>query len=636
MSDDQIDERRRRVLQAAAAAGVSVTLAGCSSGGDGDGEGTPGTDATDSVDEEFAPQGPGDRSWITGTTSGAQSLNPLAISDEATNNRLDLLYDPGSVTIDGLEFEGRMIEEYEIADDFTAATYRLRDDLEWGADYGQVTADDYVSFVRDIALGGPDMRTGVVGYSQTSSYILGGEPIEIEKLGKLEFRVNLPQSRGFWLSEDPIRTAYVLPADLIEKYKPFEQREVNGNQANVITQIGQDEAIVEGDLSGNLGPFNFESWDKGQKLVVSRNEDYYLSGTELDGLGAAGPNLEEYTYQVFDEQSTAYSAVRAGDITTTGVEGRKVEDVSQSDGVSIFESDFGEGTFFLSLNHRVNGWAPIRESREVRQAFAHLIDKNTLVDQIFSGYGDPIGTFHEAWGPFYPDDLPTFETGIEPAKEKFANGTGSDYGYDGDTFLGPDGEQVELKMVIDNTQQTPEIVGNYIKQRLGEAGIAVTIGGTSFGKIIANYLQNSVENNPNYDGEPSFQASGFNNGAYDEAIGKNSWDLIYGVGFSGNPFTPWGTIRALLPEQSQFNFMGYRPDFDVSGTATAAATASSEEGTRENMNELFTFLARDQPLTWLFSPQATVAYRRPVEGLPEPDSFWDRPDARTIGLRTTE
>jgi peptide/nickel transport system substrate-binding protein len=625
MPGDTVDLRRRRLLEAATAAGLSVTLAGCTGGDDGG----------DGSESDFSPQGPGDRQWIDGTTSGGQSLNPLKISDEATENRLDLLYDPGSVTIDGLEFEGRLLSNFELSSDSTTATYEIRDGLQWGADYGQVTADDYVSFVRNIALGGPDSKTGVVGYSQTSSYMPGGEPIEIEKLGKLEFRVTLPQSRGFWLSEDPIRTALILPADLIESYMPFEKREVNGEEANVVAQIGQDEAITDGSLSGNLGPFNLDSWDKGQKLVVSRNEDYYLSGTELDGLGQAGPNIESYTYQVFDEQSTAYSAVRSGDITRTSVEGRKVDEVSQSDGVDIFESEFGEGTFFLSLNHRVNGWAPIRRSREVRQAFAHLIDKSTLVDQIFEGYGDPIGTFHESWGPFYPDDLPTFEPSVETAREKFASGTGSDFGYDGDTLLGPDGEQVELKLVIDNTQKTPEIVGNYVKQRLGEAGIAATIEGTSFGKIISNYLQNSVENNANYSGEPSYQASGFNNGAFDEAIGKNSWDLIYGVGFSGNPFTPWGTIRALLPTESQFNFMGYTPDFDVSGTATAAATASSPEGTRENMNELFTFLAKDQPLTWLFSPRATIAFRKPVEGLPEPDSFWDRPDSRAIGLRTT-
>ncbi|ERG97537.1 MAG: bacterial extracellular solute-binding protein [Haloquadratum sp. J07HQX50] len=617
VTERDIDDRRRRILQAVAASGVSVALAGCSS------RSTP--------DDSFEAQGPGDRAWITGTTSGAQSLNPLAVSDEATNNRLNLLYDPGSVTVDGLEFEGRMLADYEISSDSKSATYVLRDDLEWGAGYGQVTADDYISFVNDIVFGG-----GVVGYSQTSSYVLGGEQVEIEKLGKLEFRLNLPESRGYWLVEDPLRTARPLPQSLIEKYKPFEKREVNGNQATVLTQIGQDEAVVNAELSGNLGPFNYESWEKGQKLVVSKNDDYYLAGEKIGGLGEAGPHTDDYTYQVFDEQSTAYSAARAGDITSTGVEGRKVDEVSQSDGIQVFETEFGEGTFFLSLNHRVNGWRPIRESREVRQAFAHLIDKNVLVDQIFDGFGDSISTFHERWGPFYPDEVPEFETSLELAQEKFANGAGSDYGYDGDTYVGPDGEQVELTLVINNTSQTAEIVGNYVKQQLGQVGIATNIEGGSFDNLLSNYLAADVQNNPNYDGDPSFEAGRYNGGAYDEAIGQNSYDLLYGVGFSGNPFSPWGTIKSLLPEQANFNFMGYNPDFDIEGTVNDAATASGQEETQEIMTELFTFLANEQPLTWLFNPHDTIAYRRGVDNLPDPDSFWDTPGVRTNRLTTME
>lgn len=628
MSNDlverRINKRRRRLLEAVAAGGASVALAGCTSGDD------TATEAETTEANTFEAQGPGDRKWIGGTTSPAQSLNPLAVSDEANNNRLDLLYDGGSVTIDGLEFEGRFLADYVISSDSSSATYVLRDDLEWGAGYGQVTADDYVSFVNDIVFGG-----SAVGYSQTESYVLGGEQVSIEKLGKLEFRLNLPESRGYWLVEDPLRGATPVPQELVEKYKPLEKREVNGNQATVLTQIGQDEAVVEGDLSGNLGPFNYESWDKGNKLVVTKNDDYYLTGEEIEG-GEAGPYTDDFTYQVFDEASTAYSAARAGDITSIGVEGRKVDEVSQSDGIQVFNTEFGEGTFFLTLNHRVNGWRPIRESQEVRQAFAHLIDSTVLVDQIFDGFGDSISTFHERWGPFYPDEVPTFEASLDLAREKLANGTGSDYGYDGETYVGPDGEQLELTLAINNTTRTGEIVGNYVKQQLGEVGIATSIQGDNFTGLLTNYLGTSVDNNPNYDGEPSFNSGRYNGGAYDEAVGANSFDLLYGVGFSGNPFSPWSTINALLPQEASFNFMGYDPDFDIKGTVNEAATASTQEKTQAKMKELFTFLASDQPLTWLFSPHDTVAYRKGVDNLPDPDSFWDRPNVRTNQLTSTE
>ncbi|MFB6119189.1 ABC transporter substrate-binding protein [Halosegnis sp.] len=638
MSEDTIDQRRRRLLQGVAASGISVTLAGCSSGGQGTGtETSEETDTSTPTQESFEPQGPGDREWITGTTSGAQSLNPVNISDEATTNRLNLLYDPGSVTIEGLEFEGRMLSDYQISDDSTTVTYTIREGLQWGADYGEVTADDYIEFLNTIVYGDRGKESRPVGYTQTDSYLLGGERIQVEKLGKREFRATLPQSRGFWLVEDPLRTAYILPADLIKKYKPVKKRKVNGKKANVITQIGQDPAVKEATLSGNLGPFNFESWKKGQKLVVSKNEDYYLTGTELDGLGPAGPNIEKFTYQVFDEQSTAYSALKAGDITATGVESRKIEEIDGTDSAKVWESKFGTGVFYLNLNHRVNGWAPIRESRQVRQAFAHVIDKNTLIEQIFQGHANPASTFHPNWGPFYPDQIQTFEPSIEKAKQKFENGTGSDYTYDGDTFIGPNGEQVELTLVINNTRKSGKIQGNYIKQRLGEAGIAVNIEGTNFTKQLTQYLQNSVENNPNYSGEPSYNSGPYNAGAYDEAIGKNQWDILQGVGFSAAPFSPWQIIDLVLTEQGTFNYIGYTTDdYDFSSAIQEATTAEDPETTREIMADMFQFLAKDQPLTWLFNDNSSIGYRNAVSGLPEADSFWDRPSVRTLNLRSAE
>lgn len=618
---------RRRFLGALGVGSVAG-LAGCSGGSGG---------GTETVQAE----GPGDRRWIAGSTSSAQSLNPLNISDEATSNRLGLLYDGGSVTVDGEDgpaFQGRLLEDWQLSDDARTVTYVIRDGLEWGGDYGQVTADDYIAFVNNIVYGDLDKEQRPVGYTQTDSYILGGERFELEKLGKLEFRVRLPQSRAYWLTEDPLRGAYIVPAGLIEKYKPLKKREVNGEPANVVTQIGNDPVVKNADLNGNLGPFNFESWQKGQKLVLSRNDEYYLADTDVGGGKFEGsPHIEDYTYQVFDERSTAYSALRAGDITSTGVEARKVKEIGSSDDVQIFESKFGGGVFYLNLNHRVNGWKPIRESREVRQAFSHLIDRNTLIEQIFEGHANPANTFHPSWGPFYPDDLPTFEPSVEKARAKFANGTGSDYGYDGDTFVGPDGNQVELKLAINNTEKTGEIIGNYLKQRLNEVGIAVRIDGASFTKLLDKYAKNSVGNNPNYGGEPSFSSGPYNGGAYDEAISKESWDILQGVGFSAAPFTPWQVIKLVLTRTGTFNYYGYTPDnYDLAARVEAAATASSRGRTQEILTDVFAFLARDQPLTWLYNDNFIAGYRKGVSNFPEPDSFWDKPDSRTLQLRPAQ
>ena len=603
--------RRRRLLQSLAAAGLSVGLAGCSGG---------------------SPQyelGPGDRSYIAGATSAAQSISPAVISDEATTNRLNLLYDTGGTIVDDEEigFEGRLLSEWELSDDARTVRYRVRDGLEWGAGYGQLTAEDYVYCATNF------FQADWAQYSQQPSFIVGGEPIEYVRTGELTFEARLPQRRPNWLHEDILYGVPVLPKGLIQKYEP-----TDGGEGD-LQGLNRDEAITSGALNGNLGPFDLVSWEKGQRMVLSRNENYYLAETDVGGGEFEGsPSLDSYTYQVFDERTTGYSAVKAGDITSIGVEARKASELSSADGVQLWQSKFGTGIFWLNLNYRANGWDQLR-NREVRQALAHLLDKNTLIEQIKNGNANPVDTFHPRWGPYYDDSqITTFEASTEMARQKLSSGTSSDYGYDGqDRLIGPDGEQVELTVVIENTSQEGEIVGNFLRQRLEAVGIAVSVEGNSFGRLLETYLFNSVENNPDYSGDPDYNVGRYNGGPPDQAISSEPWDILSGVGFSMSPYAPWQPIEFTLTPRGPFNFTGYRTDdYDIQGVVDEAPSAESQEQTQAMMTELFGFLSREQPYVWAFNEHLISAYRSGVEGPPEVDSFFDGPNARLLSLPTAQ
>lgn len=604
---------RRRLLNSLVAAGFSVSIAGCSAD-----DGT-GTDVQYEV-------GAGDRSYTAGSTSAAQSVSPAVISDEATSNRLNLLYDTGgTIDDDSVSFEGRLLSEWTLSDDARTVRYQVRDGLEWGADYGQLTAEDYVYCATNF------FQADWAQYSQRPSFIIAGEPIEYVQTGELTFEARLPQRRPNWLHEDILYGVPILPKELIQQYEPSD-----GGEGD-LQGLNRDEVITSANLNGNLGPFNLVSWDKGQRMVLSANEDYYLADTDVGGGEFQGsPSLDSYTYQVFDERTTGYSAVKAGDITSIGVEARKVSELSDAEGVKVWSSKFGQGIFWLNLNFRANGWSQL-QSREVRQALAHLLDKNTLIEQIKNGNANPVDTFHPRWGPYYDDsEITTFDASVEQARQKLASGTSSDYGYDGqDQLIGPDGEQVELTVVIENTSQEGEIVGNFLRQRLESAGIAVSVEGNSFDRLLQTYLFNSVENNPDYSGDPDYNAGRYNGGPPDQAVSREPWDILSGVGFSMSPYAPWQPIEFTLTPKGPFNFTGYRADsYDIQGTVDEAPGAESRERTQSMMTELFGFLSREQPYVWAFNEHLTAAYRNGVEGLPEAENFFDGPSARLLSLST--
>jgi len=607
----------RRRLLAALAAGVSISVAGC--GSDGNGTDTGG--------------GSDDREFIHGTNTGGQDLNPLSIGDEATEARLNLLYDGGGVVDDDpVGFQGRWLRSWELSDDARTVSYEVRDGLEWGAGYGALDAETYVWNVRNV------FRSGWASWAQSSFLSVGGDPIEYERTGELTFEAHLPQSRANFLHEDPLLYALPLP-------KEFVQSEIEPDAGTTPStpyrqQVARHEDIRNANIVGNLGPFTLESYEAGSRMTVARNDDYYLADADDvdDGAFADSPALERYTYRVFDEQSTAYSAIRSGDITQTGVEARRKAEIAGEDDVTVWTSTYGDGINWISLNHRANGWAPIGDSREVRQGLAHALDTGTLIEEIFDGNANPIDTFHPRWGPYYSDEaIETFGADTELARQKIAAGTPDGYEYDDGALINPDGEQQTLRWVADTTTQTGDLVTNFVRQSLEEVGFDVETTGRPFGELVSTYLRNSVDNNPDFEGEPDYPPRGYNGGPADQSVSAEPWDLLYGVGFSTAAYAPWQAIRGVMTEKGSFNFLGYDAgEYDVAGTLDAAAGASTGEAATAELEELFGFLSRDLPVLWTHNNHRIEAFRRSVGGLPEVRSFFSDVDPRRLSFTRTD
>ena len=627
-SRDRHSHRRRRLLCGLAAAGLSAGVAGCSAG---EGDGPETTSAGPTTTAPAAVSGGG--RFIDGTTQAAQGgIDPLAVGDQATLNRLDLLYDPGGVIHDDpIGFQGRLLESWELSDDARTVRYRVRDGLEWGAGYGSLTAETYLYNVEHV------FTAGWAGYTQAQFFRLGGEPIEYEQTGELTFEARLPAARANFLHEDPLISAYLLPIGLLEAHGAREGGE------STREDIARDPDVREANIVGNLGPFTLDTFEQGSRMEVSANPDYYLAETEVGG-GAYRdtPKVGGVTTQVFGEQSTVYAALKAGDVSTAGIEARRKAEFEETDGVEVWSSPFGNGLFWVSLNHRANGWAPIRESRSVRRALAHLLDVETLVGEIFDGNANPIDTMHPRWGPYYSESGVTrYPHDPERARTLLASGTSAEYGYDDSgEFVGPDGEQVELRFVTRSDIQTGQLVASFVRQALQAAGIAVDVRGLPFQDIIRTYLANSAANNPDFEGEPAWTAGPFNGGPWDQSVSAEPWDLLFGIGLSGPiAYAPWLAVDAMVTERGAFNAFGYHTEeYDFAGSIAAAAGADTRTAATDVLQDLFGFLSTDVPHLWTHNDHVIRGYRSEVSGLPEVTNYFSvdeqtgRPDVRLIGI----
>ena len=138
------------------------------------------------------------------------------------------------------------------------------------------------------------------------------------------------------------------------------------------------------------GPFRFSEWRRGDRVILERNPDYW-------GEPAA---LETARFAFISDPTAAFAAVMAGDLDAfPAFPAPELLDQLSAD--PRFEVIVGstEGETILAMN---NGRAPLDDIR-VREAIAHAVDRQVIIDGAMFGYGTPIGTHFAPHHPAYVD-----------------------------------------------------------------------------------------------------------------------------------------------------------------------------------------------------------------------------------------
>ena len=165
------------------------------------------------------------------------------------------------------------------------------------------------------------------------------------------------------------------------------------------------------------GPFKFADRVEGDRIELVKNPDYW--GTPV--------KLESATFRFISDPTAAFAALQAGDVDTFP-NFPAPETVAQFANDPRFRVVIGatEGETILSMN---NGKAPL-DNIKVREAIAHAIDRQAIIDGAMFGYGTPIGTFLSPANPDYVDL--TAQSNYDPEKSKALL---AEAGWDANTVL---------------------------------------------------------------------------------------------------------------------------------------------------------------------------------------------------------
>ncbi|MDX2484690.1 MAG: ABC transporter substrate-binding protein [Pseudodonghicola sp.] len=138
------------------------------------------------------------------------------------------------------------------------------------------------------------------------------------------------------------------------------------------------------------GAFKFSQWVQGDKIVLEKNPAYWGTPAKLDSA----------TFKFISDPTAAFASVMAEDVDVfSGFPAP--ENLPQFEADPRFQVLVGstEGETILAINNK----QPPFDNVLVREAVAHAIDRQAIIDGAMFGYGTPIGTHFAPHNPAYVD-----------------------------------------------------------------------------------------------------------------------------------------------------------------------------------------------------------------------------------------
>ncbi|RBO54339.1 ABC transporter substrate-binding protein [Rhodovulum sp. BSW8] len=226
------------------------------------------------------------------------------------------------------------------------------------------------------------------------------------------------------------------------------------------------------------GPFKWGDYRPGEYYLLTRNDSYWGEGL---------PHLDDIVFRVLPDRAAAASSLEAGEVHLAAFSSVPLADldrIAKVPGLSVVTRGYEALTYQLTveINHRTG----ILSDLKVRQAIAHAIDKDFVLDTIFLGYAE------KATGPvpandptFYTPDVTTYPFDIAAAKDLL-----DEAGY----REGPGGTRFSLRLLPAPYFAETRQFGDYLRQALAAIGIdAQIVPHDAAGHIKAVYTDHAFD-----------------------------------------------------------------------------------------------------------------------------------------------
>ena len=386
--------------------------------------------------------------FIQASIGDIGGLIPSLTSDQSSHEVGGMIYD-GLVKLDkDLNMVPAMAESWTYSKDCLDLTFRLRRDIKWHDGY-PFNADDVV-FTYQAMVNPKTPAPFKEGFLLVKS-VDAPDP----------YTVHVHYDKPYARAVETWGT-YILPKHLLQSFV----------DAGTMRESPQNSQPV------GTGPYRFQEWKPGEKVVLVANPDYY----------EGRPYLSRVVYRVIPSQATIFLELKAKGVdyvsTLTGIQyARQTEYPAFRKAYHKFRYPASDYTF-IGFNLKDPRFA----DRRVRQAFAYAINKQELID------GVRLGLAREATGPIrpgtwaYTDKVARFDFEPTKARELLAEAGWKDR--DGDGVLeDKDGKPFTVTIRTNQGNDERKKIAEIVQQRLKEIGIKVDIQLIEWAAFIKEFVK---------------------------------------------------------------------------------------------------------------------------------------------------
>ncbi len=227
------------------------------------------------------------------------------------------------------------------------------------------------------------------------------------------------------------------------------------------------------------GPYKIEKVLPEQRIILVRKDNWWADQLPEEKKNAAHYAFpKRLIFEVVPDEVAVLAGLRRFRIDLTRFTNFPLFERLRHDNKFVLHYRFLDTTYLAYSYIGLNMKNPKLSDRRVREALAHLVNKDKIIEKILMGYGEPvIGPVHPSHGKYYNDTLRPYEYDPDKARKLLAEAGWQDTDGDGILDKVVDGERIPLKLslMINSGNETRRAIALMLQEEARKVGIEIEV-----------------------------------------------------------------------------------------------------------------------------------------------------------------